>query len=97
MHISQQRLEIEGNPRNFVITCIVDVAPISETVEDIAKRLKFGTFFNISKNFKFKKNINLHLFQTRLEIERNIRNLVITGNVNVHSKTVFNISQIFKI
>ena len=35
------------------------------------------------------KNINLHLSQKRLKIERNGQNLGITYTVYVHSKTIF--------
>ena len=44
----------------------------------------------------FFKNINLHISQQLLEIERNGRYLVITNTVDAHSKTVFNISKVKK-
>ena len=47
------------------------IALIAETVGDRAKRLKFGTFWNISKKIpKFLKNIKKHKFALISEMVR---------------------------
>ena len=57
----------------------------------------FEHFENNFFFFKFKKPINLHISQQRLEIEQNWWNLVINFSVYVHSKAFYNILKTFKI
>ena len=66
LHISQQRLEIEGNGLNFFITYIVDVH--SKTFQIFKKKIQNLNYYLFL--FSLKQKSKMRLSQKQFEIEQ---------------------------